>query len=80
MAKCTTCDAEVVHVRDEYTGATFPVDAEPERVQGYVLGRPAEGERSPRAERHTVEVYTPHVLSCEQLAHEGTRVDEEQPT
>lgn len=66
MAKCGTCNAEILHVRDDFTGATFAVDAEPSRAEGYSLGRPGEGERNPRADRTIVELYTPHEQTCDQ--------------
>lgn len=55
----TVSGHEVIHVRDDFTGATFPVLAEPTRLEGFVLEDPPEGERSPRAVRTTVEVYLP---------------------
>lgn len=64
MARCNVCEREILHVRDDFTGATFPVDLEPTRVRGYTLGRPGEGERSPRAHHADVEVYVPHALTC----------------
>ena len=66
MARCSTCNGEIIHVRDDFTGATFSVDAEPSKSMGFVLGRPAEGERNPRADRTVVELYTPHEQTCEQ--------------
>jgi len=64
MATCAKCQAEVLHVRDHYTGATFPVDAEPQKTTGYELGRPQEGERNPRAQLETLELYVPHEQTC----------------
>lgn len=74
MAKCSECKAEVRHVRDNFTGATFPVDVEPRRVRGFVLLPPEEGERNQRAELQEVELYSPHVASCPQtsLEEEGS--------
>jgi len=71
MAKCGECGAEVRHVRDDYTGATFPVDVEPLQVRGFELRAPEEGERNQRAELRTVELYAPHALSCAQTSIEA---------
>jgi len=64
MAKCGSCGAPVIHVRDNFTGATFPVDATPAQLRGFVLSEPGEGERNQRADQRKVEVHQPHNLSC----------------
>lgn len=63
-SKCSDCGAELIHVRDDYTGATFPVDADPETLDGLVLSEPRAGERNPRAVRERLEAHTPHVQTC----------------
>lgn len=65
MAKCSECDREVMSVRDQFTGATFYVDAEPQAVRGYQLARPEAGERIPRGAYVEVEVFVPHAQRCE---------------
>lgn len=65
MAKCGACGAEVTHVRDDYTGGTFPVDADPVIRNGYTLSAPKEGERNQRAQFHTSSLYQPHNLTCD---------------
>jgi len=66
MAKCAECGAEIRHVRDNYTGATFPVDVEPLEVRGFRLMPPEEGERNQRAKFVTVELFEPHQVNCVQ--------------
>lgn len=52
----------VIDVRDGFTGATYPVEADFEIVQGLVL-EPAEDHRmNPFA--HLAEVYLPHFPRC----------------
>ena len=60
MAKCTDCGAEIKMVRDELTGATFPVSADPVEFSGFALFPPAGGERRARARRESVKLYAPH--------------------
>lgn len=60
MPKCARCGTEIVHVRDNYTGATFPVEAKPVPFRGYVLSPPREGERNQRADYRVAELFTPH--------------------
>lgn len=67
MAKCGECDQDVLHVRDDFTGGTFPVNEEPTIVRGYRLGPPLEGERNRRAKLEDVELFIPHAQTCEQL-------------
>lgn len=66
MAKCSRCGEEVTHVRETYTGATFPVDAEALVVQGFELQPPKEGERNQRAVRKSVALHAPHDPFCSQ--------------
>lgn len=65
MAKCGACGREVTHVRDEYTGSTFPVDVEPVIGNGFTLSPPREGERNQRAHFHTSSLYQPHNATCD---------------
>lgn len=60
VTECSDCQAPVIHVRDTFTGATFPVDAEP--YEGMALSPPGPRERNPRAERGVV--YVPHHTTC----------------
>ena len=64
MATCSNCNEEIIHVRDSFTGATFPVDAEPKLVKGFALGQPGPREKNPRASYQEVEVFTPHAVTC----------------
>jgi len=57
---CPDCGQEIIDVREEFTGATYPVDAIP--VAGLVLSPPAERQRNALAERG--EVHLPHVATC----------------
>lgn len=65
MAKCASCGVEITHVRDDYTGATFAVNADAARVRGFVLRPPQEGERNPRARYEEVALHEPHAPTCE---------------
>lgn len=67
MAQCKECGEEVIHVRDGFTGATFPVDASPITTRGFALFPAGEGERNQRAELTDIEVFRPHNLTCAQL-------------
>lgn len=71
MAKCAKCGGEVLHVRDDYTDATFPVDATPVRTRGFTLKQPVEGQRSLRAVLQDGEVYRPHSATCTGSADES---------
>jgi hypothetical protein len=64
MASCPTCGAEVLHVRDDFTDATFPVDVHPIRVRGFELKAPTGAERAKRAVLVDVEVHRPHSATC----------------
>lgn len=70
MATCKRCGQEVVHVRDDYTGATFPVDADPTTVEGFTLSPAREGERNQRATRELATLYVPHELRCQETTEE----------
>lgn len=63
-SQCNECGRDVIHVRDDYTGATFPVDAEPHTVEGFILQPPEEGKRNPRAIKGQLEAHVPHVQTC----------------
>jgi hypothetical protein len=64
MATCATCGAEIEHVRDDYTDATFPIDVVATRSRGFELIAPRAGERARRAVLVDVEVYRPHSATC----------------
>lgn len=64
MAKCQACGGEVLHVRDDFTDATFPVDVFPVQVRGFELRAPRDGERARRAVLVDVEVHRPHSATC----------------
>lgn len=64
MAKCATCGAAILHVRDDFTDASFPVDEEPVRMRGFELRSPKDGERTRRAVLVDVDVYRPHSATC----------------
>lgn len=64
MAKCSDCGKDVLNVRDDFTGSTFPVDPEPVRMRGFTLKAAGEGERAPRAVLQDSEVYRPHSATC----------------
>ena len=66
MATCQHCGKDIIHVRDAFTGATFPVDAEPIIWKGFELGRPEAGARNPPARFNSVELYVPHAPICEE--------------
>lgn len=67
MATCSECGGEILHVKDDWTDAGFPVDAEPLRTRGFKLKSPRDGERSQRAVLVDVELYRPHSASCKKL-------------
>lgn len=69
---CRKCGRPVIHVRDPFTLATFPVDAEPS--VGVTLDPPAEGERNARVSGRA-EVYAPHLQTCEPTDQEGEEED-----
>lgn len=64
MAQCTICGGEILHVRDDFTDATFPVDAEPVRMRGFTLKAPEGSQRTQRAVLQDAEVYRPHSATC----------------
>jgi hypothetical protein len=64
MATCQKCGGSILHVRDDFTGASFPVDEEPVRMRGYELKPPADASRAPRAVLVDVEVHRPHSATC----------------
>ncbi len=59
---CGVCGAPIIDAYDEFTGSSFPVDAQPH--EGVLLTPPAAGKRNAMASRG--DVYVPHVRSCEQ--------------
>ncbi len=59
---CGMCGAPVIDAYDEFTGQSFPVDAQPH--QGVLLTPAPSGKRNAIATRG--DVYVPHVRSCEQ--------------
>lgn len=76
MAKCPECQAEVEHVKDDFTGASFPVDVEPVRARGFDLRAARAGERSRRAVLVDVEVYRPHSATCTARLELGSPAEE----
>jgi len=61
--QCKDCGTEVIDVRDELTGATLPVEARYQTVDGMVL-RPARDARmNPLAAR--ADLYLPHFPRCD---------------
>ena len=70
---CGTCGAPVIDAYDEFTGSSFPVDAQPH--EGVLLTPPSSGKRNAIASRG--DVYVPHVRSCEQTELGGE--EEEEP-
>lgn len=57
---CSQCGQEVIDVVDEFTGATYPVDAE--STGGLLLGEPPPGKRNALAVR--AEIHQPHLPRC----------------
>jgi hypothetical protein len=68
MATCGHCGKEIEHVRDDFTGATFPVDVEPTRMLGYELKAPGARQRARRAVLVNVELHRPHSATCRPVA------------
>ena len=60
---CPVCGREIIDVNHPFTGASFPVDADP--VVGFVLEPPV-GERKRNAIAEEGEVYVPHVQTCQE--------------
>ena len=68
---CPKCAVEIIDVRDVFTGATYPVEAEFRLVEGVTLSPPPENrKRNPNASRALV--YQPHLPICA-----GTNGEEE---
>lgn len=61
---CNHCGADTIRVRDDFTGASFAVNAEPETIDGFELADPPEGERLHRARLTTLAIHLPHHSTC----------------
>lgn len=59
---CSKCGGPVIHVRDPFTGATFPVEGF--AFEGVTLDPPGPGERNPRVSGRA-QVHVPHLPGCE---------------
>jgi hypothetical protein len=56
------CRAEVIDVRDAFTGATFPVEADPKTMKGFFLVPAKDARMNPNA--YMAELYLPHIPNC----------------
>lgn len=74
---CTRCGKLVIDVRDAYTYATFPVNAESISHEGLVLTPRNDPRKNPFANRAVV--FVPHLPECESAPHLMDPPESEEP-
>lgn len=70
MARCRSCNADVVFIRSHKTGKPMILNAAPEKrvvIQdndGVIARVPADGPAAPEADALVVDTFTPHHATC----------------